>query len=117
MKRVSRAPAAAVKERRGLWTPPRERVAASNLAAFPRFAAARTGRRLPDYESIWRWSVEDLAGFWGAVWDFCEVVHGGRVEAVLEDPRMPGARWFRGAELSYAENLLRHRGGRPALIF
>jgi acetoacetyl-CoA synthetase len=115
--RAPSAPAAPAKGGKLLWTPPRARVEGSNLARFARLASARAGRPFPDYESLWRWSVEELAGFWKAVWDFAGVVHGGEVEAVLEEPRMPGARWFRGAELSYAENLLRHRGSRPALIF
>ncbi|MGH7378582.1 MAG: AMP-binding protein, partial [Candidatus Methylomirabilales bacterium] len=99
-----------------LWTPPRERVEASHLWRFARQVESRTGRRFPDYASLHRWSVEDLAGFWRAVWDFAGVVHGGEVREVLADPRMPGARWFGGVELSYAENLLRHRGSRPAII-
>src|SRR6185503_3512899 len=102
--------------RRILWTPSDERKEASNLRRFAAFASRRTGREFPDYQSLHRWSVEDPAGFWKAVWDFCEVVQGGQVLSVLEEPRLPGARWFRGAELSFSENLLRHRGSRPALV-
>jgi acetoacetyl-CoA synthetase len=102
--------------RRILWTPSAERRQASNLRRFADFVSRRLGTDFPDYESLHRWSVEEPAGFWKAVWDFCGVVHGGNVLSVLEEPRLPGARWFRGAELSFSENLLRHRGSRPALI-
>src|SRR6266542_1185218 len=110
------AAAASGVERQILWTPSARRRGASNLRRFADLVSLKLGRSFPDYESLHRWSVEDLAGFWRALWDFCGVVHGGEVLSVLEEPRRPGARWFRGVELSFAETLLRHRGSRPALI-
>src|SRR5262245_47950214 len=110
------AAATAGPERPVLWSPSPERQAASNLRRFADFASRRAGRPFPDYPSLYRWSVEALAAFWKAVWDFCGVVHGGEALPALEEPRLPGARWFPRAELSLAENLLRRRGDRPALI-
>jgi acetoacetyl-CoA synthetase len=103
-----------------LWTPSRERVEASRLFRFARAAETRSGRAFPDYAALHRWSIEDLSGFWKAVWDFCEVHAEGEIESVLADPRMPGARWFGGARLNFAENLLRHAealASRPAIVF
>ncbi|MDF2765242.1 MAG: acetoacetyl-CoA synthase, partial [Rhodospirillales bacterium] len=101
-----------------LWRPSAERVAASQLTQFMRLAAERSGRAFPDFAALWRWSVEDVEGFWDAVWDFCGVVaetKGGRVLA--DGDKMPGARFFPEARLNFAENLLRTRGAGDAILF
>src|SRR5688500_9044302 len=101
-----------------LWRPSPERIAASQLARFMRFAAERSGRPFPDFAALWRWSVDDLEGFWDAVWDFCGVVaetKGGR--ALADSDKMPGARFFPHARLNFAENLLRTRGSGDAILF
>ena len=82
-----------------LWSPGDRVRADSTLTRF----AKSVGHA--DYESLWRWSVEDLEGFWGALWDFFEV--GGSHDAVLESRSMPGARWFPGVELNYAAHVFR----------
>ncbi|MCZ6794414.1 MAG: acetoacetate--CoA ligase [Planctomycetota bacterium] len=99
-----------------LWSPSPERRAAANLTRFAVRAADRTGREFADYASLHRWSVEDVPGFWRAVWDFCEIAHSGTIRRVMSEPRMPGTRWFAGVRLNFAENLLRGPE-RPAVIF
>ncbi len=84
-----------------LWTPPLD-----GTSALEKFAAAHGHS---DYESLWKWSVTDLEEFWAAVWDSCDVL--GRYDRVLSSREMPGARWFEGAELNYAEHALRGVGG------
>src|SRR5699024_4454121 len=59
------------------------------------------------YEDLWRWSVKDLDGFWGAVWDFFDVIADEPYTEVLSDRSMPGAQWFPGTHLNYAEHALR----------
>ncbi len=71
-----------------------------------RWAGEREGRTFADYDELWRWSVDELEAFWASVWDFCEVRASAPYERVLADRRMPGTRWFPGARLNYAENLL-----------
>jgi acetoacetyl-CoA synthetase len=101
-----------------LWRPSPERVAASRLTEFTRIAAQRTGRRFPDFDALWRWSVDDIAAFWNAVWDFCGVVAETKGARVLADgERMPGARFFPEARLNFAENLLQTRGAGEAILF
>ena len=96
-----------------LWSPSApERTA---LDAFRRLAAERTGRALPDYDALWAWSVEDTAAFWD-LWREASGVVMTPALAVLESPTMPGAVWFRGATLNFAENLLRHRSDVVALV-
>jgi acetoacetyl-CoA synthetase len=82
-------------EGRLLWTPSDPE--STELARFMR------ARGCSDYHELWRWSVEDLEGFWGALWDWFEI--GAPYERVLGSREMPGAEWFPGAELSYAERL------------
>jgi acetoacetyl-CoA synthetase len=82
-----------------LWEPPQELVERAVMTRFMR------SRGFEDYHAMWRWSVEDLEGFWAAIWDFFGV--DSRYERVLADDSMPGAVWFPGAELSYAEHLFR----------
>ncbi|MCC6295265.1 MAG: acetoacetate--CoA ligase [Pseudomonadales bacterium] len=100
-----------------LWRPSAERIEHSNLTAFTRFLEAETGLAFAGYEALHRWSVSAPAEFWETVWRFTGVIHSQPWKQVLEDPeRFPGARWFTGARLNFAENLLRRRDDRIALI-
>src|SRR5206468_11614199 len=88
-----------------MWRPSQERIAASAFSGFMRFAAGRTGKTSRDYASRWRWSVDDLEGFWDAVWDFCGIIAETKGSRVLADrDKMPGARFFPEARLNFAEN-------------
>ncbi|MCW3020545.1 MAG: Acetoacetyl-coenzyme synthetase [Solirubrobacterales bacterium] len=101
-------------EQRPLWEPPpgqRERV---EMARFMEWVAARRGRGFAGYEELWQWSVDELEDFWADVWEFCGVRASKPYERVLASRSMPGARWFEGAELNYAENLLRGPTHPPA---
>ena len=95
-----------------LWAPSPQRAEGSLLADFAR----RAGFAADDYPGLWQWSVSDLPAFWEAVWADSSVVAARSYDQVLADPRMPGAQWFVGARLNYAQNLLRHTGPRPAVI-
>ena len=102
-----------------LWRPGPERVAAARITRFHAAAAERHGAPPPrggdpeaDYAALHRWSVTDLEAFWRAVTEFFDVRFATEPTAVLADPRMPGARWFPGATLNYAEHALRGPAGR-----
>ena len=100
-----------------MWQPSAERCERATLTRFMRWAGERHGRVFADYEELWRWSVDDLDAFWADIWDFCEVRASHRYERVLGDRRMPGAQWFPGARLNYAENLLLgHAPGEIAVL-
>jgi acetoacetyl-CoA synthetase len=73
--------------------------------------------RIRDYQDLHRYSIERPAEFWRAVWDFCGIEGSPGNRVVEEGDRMPGARWFPEARLNFAENLLRHRDDRPAVLF
>ncbi|MFG1698406.1 acetoacetate--CoA ligase [Nonomuraea sp. NPDC049309] len=93
-----------------LWEPDDEVVASARLTRYLKWLG-----RSEDYEDVWRWSVDDPAAFWTSIWDYFEVI-GERGDGPVLSGTMPGARWFAGASLNYAENALRHDDG-PGLIF
>ena len=102
-----------------LWTPTARRKAGTNLVAFTSHLA-KAGHSDPfeTYMDIHRFSVEQPDKFWGALWDFAEVKASQRgTQALVDQDKMPGARFFPDARLNYAENLLRKSDDTPALIF
>ncbi|HET6997312.1 MAG TPA: acetoacetate--CoA ligase [Solirubrobacterales bacterium] len=88
-----------------LWEPSAERVERARLTEFRRWLEAERGLLFDDYDALWRWSVDDLDGFWGAIWDFFEVQADGDPSTVLASREMPGARWFPDVSLNYAEHV------------
>ncbi|MPZ89721.1 MAG: acetoacetate--CoA ligase [Nitriliruptorales bacterium] len=100
-----------------LWEPSEQRRRESNIFRYSQWLSGRVGRRFATYDELWRWSVDNLEEFWASIWDYCGVIASKRPTQVLADRSMPGARWFPGAELNYAEHVLRHDGDKPALIF
>jgi acetoacetyl-CoA synthetase len=78
--------------------------------------ARERGLSFGSYQDLWRWSVADLDAFWSSIWDFFGVRSSRRYESVLARDTMPGASWFPGAELNYAEHALARRDDHPALI-
>ncbi|MBU1156877.1 MAG: acetoacetate--CoA ligase [Proteobacteria bacterium] len=101
-----------------LWEPSVQRVAQTNLSRFIEFINQKHGTDFKDYPSLYDWSVENIAAFQEAVWHFFNVMHTQPyTEAVTGLDKMPGAKWFPGAKLNFAENLLRHRDDHPAIVF
>jgi acetoacetyl-CoA synthetase len=87
------------------WTPSKELVERARLTEFMRWLEGERGLSFDDYDALWRWSVDDLEGFWGAIWDFFEVRADGDRSTVLASREMPGARWFPDVRLNYAEHV------------
>jgi acetoacetyl-CoA synthetase len=101
-----------------LWKPSEERVKESTLYRFMSFANKRHGLSLKDYDGLYRWSTDRIADFWADLWDFVDVKASKAYDRVIEEPwSMPGAKWFPGAKLNFAENLLRFRDDSVALAF
>ena len=96
-----------------LWTPPQGFREGSTVARFIRRVERERGLEFEDYAALWRWSVDDLEAFWAAVWDFFEVRSSTPYTRVLDRRVMPGARWFAGARLNFAEHVLRYEERAP----
>jgi acetoacetyl-CoA synthetase len=79
----------------------------SQLSRYIRWLEENRDLRFEDYHALWRWSVTEIEEFWGTVWEYFEVISDGPYEQVLAERMMPGARWFEGANLNYAEHIFR----------
>jgi acetoacetyl-CoA synthetase len=101
-----------------LWRPSPERIAAANLTRFMRCVTARTGTALPDYDALYAWSLDEPAQFWSELARFAGIrADFGGGPAIEHPAQIPGARFFPGARLNFAENLLKFADEQPALIF
>ncbi len=101
-----------------LWEPSEQRIKSSNIYRFMQNVNEKYGTHFADYEALHQWSVDNLENFWVEVWDFTEIKASESYTQVIDDPaKMPGARWFSGCKLNFAENLLRFRDDKIALIF
>jgi acetoacetyl-CoA synthetase len=101
-----------------LWTPSPERVANANITAFIRWLKETRNLDFAGYPELWDWSVTDTAAFWQAVWDWSDIVTETPPAQSLARSEMPGADWFPGARLNYAQNVLaKERKGEVALYY
>ncbi len=101
-----------------LWTPSPDRVAATRLWDFMATLNRDEDQHFETYHVLWQWSVDHPETFWSRFWDYAGIVAEHKGERVLEHgDRMPGARWFPDARLNFAENLLRWRDDRAAIVF
>ncbi|WP_433267291.1 acetoacetate--CoA ligase [Actinosynnema sp. CS-041913] len=108
---------AAAGEAELLWRPDPDRVANSRMAAFRTWLSTEKGLEFADYPALWTWSVTEVEAFWGAIAEFFEVAFHQEPTAVLTERVMPGAEWFPGATLNYAEHALRRDTDDLAVIF
>lgn len=100
-----------------LWTPSQERKAAAELTGFMGWLAER-GQAFQDYDTLWQWSVTNIEDFWAAVWDYFDIGQYATAgyDQVLDTHVMPGAKWFSGARLNYAEVVLTQCSGQRTAI-
>ncbi|MFN2118962.1 MAG: acetoacetate--CoA ligase [Anaerolineales bacterium] len=104
--------------RQPLWIPSAERRRDANITRFMDLVNRTHGLHLEDYEGLYTWSVTEVADFWAMMWEFGEILASRSYDVVLDDiHRFPGANWFPGARLNFAENLLRYRDDHVALLF
>jgi acetoacetyl-CoA synthetase len=101
-----------------LWKPSEERIKRTNMYRFMNQVNKKYGKGFTEYTPLYQWSIENLADFWSSMWEFAEIIASKPYDRIIDDPsKMPGARWFSGARLNFAENLLRYRDDQTALIF
>jgi len=89
-----------------LWTPPADARTHARVGRFMDWLAAERGSELAGFDELHRWSVTDLEGFWGAIWDYFEIQAAAPYERVLGSDALPGAVWFPGARLNYAQHMV-----------
>jgi len=101
-----------------LWQPSEEQIKNSNMYRFMNVVNEKYHQNFSDFAPLYQWSIENIADFWETMWEFADIIASKPYDQVIDDDtKMPGARWFTGARLNFAENLLRYRDDRIALIF
>ncbi len=101
-----------------LWKPGDDRIKGSNIYRFMKKINRKYGLSFGGYPELYQWSIENIADFWREMWEEAEIISSRGYDEVIDDlNKMPGASWFSGARLNFAENLLRYRDDRTALIF
>jgi acetoacetyl-CoA synthetase len=101
-----------------LWKPSEEQIQQSNMYRFMNVVNQKYNQDFNEYAPLYGWSVENIAEFWETMWEFADIIASKPYDQIIDDvSKMPGARWFSGARLNFAENLLRYRDDRVALIF
>ncbi|MBE2281040.1 MAG: acetoacetate--CoA ligase [Ignavibacteriaceae bacterium] len=99
-----------------LWVPNEKTIKNSNMFKFMEYAGNQTGMVFSNYEELYSWSIDDFESFWLNLFNYADFIYEGEVKTVIDKLKMPGANWFEGIKLNYAENLLRFRADKPALI-
>ena len=99
-----------------VWRPTQDRIQNANLTQFIKQVSQKTGKKFSSYHELYHWSIQNLEEFWQSIWEFSEIVHSKKYEKILDADGMWRAKWFQGAKLNFAENLLRYRDDRTAII-
>ncbi len=100
-----------------IWRPSPQRISQANLTRYQRFLRDHYHLEFYNFESLYNWSVQNVDTFWKSIWEFAPVVHSRGFERVREGETIRTARWFGGARLNFAENLLRDPDESPAIIY
>ena len=101
-----------------LWIPSDERKRQANITRFVDLVNTQHGLNIASYSELYNWSVNNIPEFWAEVWSFAEIKASQRYDQVVDDlKKFPGAKWFPGSRLNFAENLLRYRDDQVAFVF
>jgi acetoacetyl-CoA synthetase len=101
-----------------LWQPSDERIKSTNMYKFMAVVNERFDTSFDSYSELYQWSIDRIPEFWATLWDFVDIKASTPYSEVVDDLRkFPGAQWFSGARLNFAENLLRRRDEKTALLF
>jgi len=101
-----------------LWKPSEENVRRTNMYRFMNLINQKYNRKFSEYATLYQWSIDNIPDFWASMWEFAEIKASKPYEQIIDGVgKMPGAKWFSGSRLNFAENLLRYRDHKPALVF
>ena len=101
-----------------LWKPSEERIKNANMTRFMEYVNKKHGKHFRTYFELYQWSIDEIPEFWARMWEFADIKASQGYEQVVDDlSKFPGTKWFPGARLNFAENLLRYRDDRLAFIF
>ncbi len=108
-----------MEKREMLWKPAAERVESTEMFRYMKYVNETRRKSFSGYPELYRWSIDEISDFWRSIWEFMDVIHFRGFDDILVDgDKMPGAKWFPGARLNFAENLLRYKDAeKAALVF
>ncbi len=99
-----------------IWTPSEERIRSSNMFKYLQYVESITNKKFNGYDELYQWSISDTEKFWESIWKISDLKYSKKYKTILTNPVMPGAKWFEGSKLNFAENLLRYRDDKNAII-
>ncbi len=99
-----------------LWIPSQERIENSNIHSYMKYIQEEYDLSFDNYQELYNWSVKEIEKFWESLWRYSGLIHSKSYDAILDERKMPGAKWFGGAKLNFAENLLRYNDKHTAII-
>jgi acetoacetyl-CoA synthetase len=101
-----------------LWEPSEERIKETNMYRFMQTVNRKHGKSFKNYAQLYKWSVKNIPDFWADMWEEAHIIASRSFDEVIDDTsKMPGAKWFSGARLNFAQNLLRYRDDSVAIVF
>lgn len=105
-------------EMKCLWTPSEDFIANTNITEYRKWLKSTRGLSFHDYDALWQWSVDELETFWESIWEYFEITSHTPYTRILSSMEMPGAKWFEGSTLNYAEHVFKgYSDAYPAIIF
>jgi len=99
-----------------LWIPSQERIENSNLYSYMKYLKEEYDLLIDNHNELYSWSVKEIEKFWESLWKYSGLIHSKSYETILNERKMPGAKWFPGSKLNFAENLLRYNDNQVAII-
>ncbi|HCY77347.1 MAG TPA: acetoacetate--CoA ligase [Ignavibacteriales bacterium] len=99
-----------------IWFPSGERIKGSNLQQYLTFLKSHFSKDFNNYNELYNWSITQIEEFWRSIWEFSEIIHSKPYDTIISERTQPGAKWFTGSELNFAENLLKFRDDNIAII-
>ncbi len=101
-----------------VWVPKEEKIKSANITRYMKYVNEKYSKDFKTYDELYQWSIEKLNDFWASIWDYTGIKYSQSYDKVLGKTEMPGAEWFSGAKLNFAENLLRHSDkDKDAIVF
>jgi len=101
-----------------LWIPSKKQIKESQMTDFTNYVNKTHQLSLQNYEELHTWSVQNISDFWHSFFNYSDIIYNGKIESVVDDKnKMPGAKWFNGIQLNFAENLLKYRDDKTAIVF
>ena len=101
-----------------LWTPSENVISEANVTAYMHWLSEHEGVYFDNYHDLWQWTVANIEAFWSSIWRYFQITASADPTLILSSEKLPGAKWFTGSRLNYAENFFsRANWDLPAMVY